>query len=1106
MEDYFESLEKGLENIYKIAEEARKKGQDPYLKVEIAPARDMAARVEGLVGPINIAPKIRELDRINYSREKIALKIAEEIIEGKFGNYTQEECAEQAIRTALAILTEGIVAAPLEGIARAKIKENTDSSRFLSLYFAGPIRSAGGTAVALSILIGDYVRKKLSLNRYKASEEEIERFIEEVDLYNRISHLQYYPSRKELKIALQNIPIEVTGEPTEKVEVSGYRDLERIETNRVRGGAMLAVCEGVLQKASKVLKYVDILKLEGWEWLKEITLSSKEVEEVELENWKYLKDIIAGRPVFSHPSRRGGFRMRYGRSRNTGFAAWGIHPCTMLILQDFLAIGTQMKTERPGKANVACPVDSIEGPIVRMNNGDIVRLEVYEETLKVRGDIDKILFLGDALISYGDFLENNHILLPSGYVEEWWFQELKEKENIDPFNVSEKEALEISEKYDIPLHPRYTCFWYYLTFEELKDVIDYLSTGEIGEDIVLPLNDKKKLLEKVCMEHKVSGNKIIIDSMFIKKINFSKFHEIYDTLKNEKIPDKKKIFKALEYCTGIKIMDKCPHTVGGRMGRPEKAKERLMSPPVHSLFPVGNYGGRTRSIVKASALNYINADIINLRCSVCEEKTFKRKCDTCGAITKLYKICENQKCSVTSIETEEERCPACNSPLRIHSFKKIQLKEEYKKALKNLNISSPREVKGVKGMISSQKFPEILEKGILRVKNGVYVFKDGTIRFDCTDAPLTHFTPEEIHLPLEKLKELGYSQDYLKNPITGKDQIVELKPQDVVIPEDGGEYLLKVANFVDDCLEKIYKLERYYNASKKEDLIGKLIIGLAPHTSAGVLGRIIGFSSTSVGYAHPFFHAAKRRNCDGDEDSFILALEALLNFSKLFLPEKRGGKMDAPLVLTMKIDPREVDKEVRNMDIVDIYPLEFYTLSQKFVKPQKIKMEKVGDRLGKENTFSDFKFTHNTSNISLGPGISAYKTLGAMEDKIKAQLALAEKIMAVDENDTAERVINSHFLPDIIGNMRAFSKQSFRCVDCNKKYRRVPLNGKCICGGRLVLTVSHGSVEKYLKITKMLIEKYDIDPYIKERIEIIEKSIETIFTGKKKQMSLADFL
>ena len=1108
MEEYFASLQKSLDSLYKIAEKARKKGQDPYLKVEIAPARDMAARVEGLVGPINVASRIRELDKINYSRERIALKIAEEIAEGEFGHYTQEGCAEQAVRTALAILTEGIVAAPLEGIAHVKIKENIDNTRYLSLYFAGPIRSAGGTAAALSILVGDYVRKKLSLNKYSASEEEIERFIEEVGLYNRISRLQYYPSEKELRTALRNISIEITGESTERAEVSGYRDLERIETNRVRGGAMLALCEGLLQKVSKVTRYVEMLGLDGWEWLQEVTSGSKEEKKFELENWKYLRDIIAGRPIFSYPSRKGGFRIRYGRSRNTGFAAWGIHPCTMLVLQDFLATGTQMKTERPGKANVVCPVDTIEGPVVRMKNGDVLQLENYENALEKRDNIEKILFLGDALISHGDFLENNHVILPSGYVEEWWIQELKERggSEVDPFEITEKEALELSEKYDLPLHPKYSAFWHYLSFEELKEFMDYLGKGERGDSTILPLAEEKELLEKMFMVHTVSQKQITIPSLFVRKIDLPKFYAIYETLIDEKISDKEKISKALKHCTGVEIREKCPHTVGGRMGRPEKAKERRMSPPVHSLFPIRYYGGRTRNIVKAAASNYIKVDIINLKCPKCGEKTFKRKCDRCGAISKLYRVCENEKCSITSIETEDERCPACNSLLTIHSHKKIRLQEEYRKALENLCLQSPKIVKGVKGMISSQKFPEILEKGILREKNGVYVFKDGTIRYDCTDAPLTHFIPQEIGTSFERLRELGYSHDYRGNELRREDQPVELFPQDVLLPADGAEYFLKVAQFVDDCLENVYGLERYYHASKREDLIGKLVIGLAPHTSAGVLGRIVGFSPASVGYAHPFFHAAKRRNCDGDEDSLMLALEALLNFSKLFLPEKRGGKMDAPLVLTTKIDPAEVDKEIRNMDIVDRYPLSFYTLSQSLTPPQKMKIEKVGDRLGKENAFYGFKFTHKTSDISLGPKFSAYKTLGAMEEKMHAQLDLARKIMAVDTDDTAERIINSHFLPDIIGNLRAFSSQTFRCVDCNRKYRRVPLSGKCSCGGRLVLTVSQGSVEKYLETAKRLIETYDIDPYIEERIAIIEKNIESVFTGKKKQMSLADFL
>ena len=41
--------------------------------------------------------------------------------------------------------------------------------------------------------------------------------------------------------------------------------------------------------------------------------------------------------------------------------------------------------------------------------------------------IEKILHLGDILISYGDFVENNAELVPSGYVEEIWIEELQEK-------------------------------------------------------------------------------------------------------------------------------------------------------------------------------------------------------------------------------------------------------------------------------------------------------------------------------------------------------------------------------------------------------------------------------------------------------------------------------------------------------------------------------------------------------------------------------------------------------------------------------------------------------------------------------------------------------
>ena len=74
----------------------------------------------------------------------------------------------------------------------------------------------------------------------------------------------------------------------------------------------------------------------------------------------------------------------------------------------------------------------------------------------------------------------------------------------------------------------------------------------------------------------------------------------------------------------------------------------------------------------------------------------------------------------------------------------------------------------------------------------------------------------------------------LSNP---SEQVLELKVQDVILSHDCSSYLIKVSAFIDDLLEKFYHLPRYYNVTKEEDLVGQLVIGLAPHTSAGVLGR-----------------------------------------------------------------------------------------------------------------------------------------------------------------------------------------------------------------------------------------------------------------------------
>jgi len=456
---------------------------------------------------------------------------------------------------------------------------------------------------------------------------------------------------------------------------------------------------------------------------------------------------------------------------------------------------------------------------------------------------------------------------------------------------------------------------------------------------------------------------------------------------------------------------------------------------------------------------------------------------------------------------EGETCPRCHVKTRHFELRGIELSKLWSQAIEKVGGKVPELVKGVKGMISEDKIPERLEKGILRARHEVYVFKDGTVRFDATDIPLTHFKPSEIQTPIEKLIELGYTEDINGKPLEREDQIVKLKPQDVIIPESAGEYLLRTARFLNELLVKLYSLPPYYKTETRFDLIGELIIGLAPHTSAGITGRIIGFTQAHGCMAHPFWHAAKRRNCDGDEDALMLFLDVLLNFSLSFLPEKRGGKMDAPLVITSILDPFEIDDEAHRMEVVDNFSPEFYEATWRRAEPSEVAVTTVKQILSTPSFYS-IGFTHSTTNVNGNVIQSRYVKLKSMEEKVDAQLRVAEKIRAIEASEVASLVINSHFLRDIYGNLRAFSKQKFRCVRCNAQYRRVPLIGKCTeCGGKLILTVSEGNIRKYLEYSISLAEKYNLDNYLKQRLKLIQNEVESLFTNDlNKQISLAEFM
>ena len=95
------------------------------------------------------------------------------------------------------------------------------------------------------------------------------------------------------------------------------------------------------------------------------------------------------------------------------------------------------------------------------------------------------------------------------------------------------------------------------------------------------------------------------------------------------------------------------------------------------------------------------------------------------------------------------------------------------------------------------------------------------------------------------LHGLGYTHDYRGKPLNDDEQTLELFPQDFIVAKGAADFLLRTANYIDELLVRFYGMEPYYNADKSDDLVGHLICALAPHTSGGVLSRIIGWADCS---------------------------------------------------------------------------------------------------------------------------------------------------------------------------------------------------------------------------------------------------------------------
>ncbi|MFB6216951.1 MAG: hypothetical protein ABEJ72_08305, partial [Candidatus Aenigmatarchaeota archaeon] len=67
--------------------------------------------------------------------------------------------------------------------------------------------------------------------------------------------------------------------------------------------------------------------------------------------------------------------------------------------------------------------------------------------------------------------------------------------------------------------------------------------------------------------------------------------------------------------------------------------------------------------------------------------------------------------------------------------------------------------------------------------------------------------------------------------------------------------------------------------------------------------------------------------------------------------------------------------------------------------------------------------------------------------------------------------------------------------------------GRCKnCGGELLLTISEGTIRKYLVHSEEIADGFAISPYLRQQIMILKRNIESLFGKDDRQSSLGRFV
>ncbi len=432
----------------------------------------------------------------------------------------------------------------------------------------------------------------------------------------------------------------------------------------------------------------------------------------------------------------------------------------------------------------------------------------------------------------------------------------------------------------------------------------------------------------------------------------------------------------------------------------------------------------------------------------------------------------------------------------------------WSEALSRLNVSKAPAAKGVKGLMSPGKVPEPIEKGILRA-----VAPD--LRLPGRHGAVRPHQPSRSPI-FGRRRSVPTFRPFDGSGTRTTDRRRAHRPRAArraPSPGPRGRAVLRDLSHATRPVRRrrarpallagapFYRAERPVGPRR-----GPGGSARAAHLGRGRRTDSSGSRTAEACFAHPVFHAAKRRNCDGDEDSVTLLLDALLNFSRAYLPDTRGrADGQAPGAH----DPARGDRgrqggpQRRRREPLPARPLPRRGRGQ---APE-------GDRPGSTSwasgsgpprSLSGYGFTHDTRRIAGGPVRSAYRDGRSMADLVERSVLLTTQIRAVDVA-AGGRARPERALPA----RRDGEPQGVRDAE-------VPLPA---CGDDLPSPAAHGALHRprppeeararasssrastkppsgnTSRSSQRLGEMEGITPYVRQRIRVLADALDALFPG-----------